>query len=105
MSDQPSAGHVQAGGELLALPAPEPGAPPVSLNVSTGEPVKLDHLGPVIVTVTGGLERISNWDQLSEHEQKVSTQSGCHLHLVSLTLGMHASSRRACSVDAGEVWD
>jgi hypothetical protein len=60
------------GGELLALPAPEPGAPQIKLNVATGEPVSLDHLGPVIVTTTGALERISNWDTLSEREQQVS---------------------------------
>lgn len=57
--------------ELLALPSPEDRLKPLTLNVATGESVALDHLGPVIVTTAGGLERITNWAQLSEGEQQV----------------------------------
>ena len=66
----------QDGTPLLALPAPEGGT--LSLNVATGEPVSLDHLGPVIVTTTGQLERIANWDTLSEREQAVDTPTHPH---------------------------
>lgn len=43
----------------------------VTLNVATGEPVTLNHLGPVIVTPTGGLRRVTNWNELTESERKV----------------------------------
>eukprot|EP00035_Acanthoeca_spectabilis_P029961 m.7148 g.7148 ORF g.7148 m.7148 type:complete len:532 (+) comp3918_c0_seq2:277-1872(+) len=59
--------------EFLALPAPDnESGPEVTLNVATGEPVSLDHLGPVIVTTAGGLERISNWNTLTDREQQVA---------------------------------
>ena len=58
--------------ELLALPAPEDASTSVTLDVSTGQPVVLDHLGPVVVNTDGTLSRIANWAELSEHEQKVS---------------------------------
>jgi hypothetical protein len=43
----------------------------VTLNVATGEPVTLNHLGPVIVTPTGGLRRVTNWNELTGSERKV----------------------------------
>ena len=58
--------------ELLALPAPEDASTSVTLDVSTGQPVVLDHLGPVVVNTDGTLARIANWPEMSEHEQKVS---------------------------------
>lgn len=62
--------------EFLALPAPDnESGPEVTLNVATGEPVSLDHLGPVIVTTAGGLERISNWNTLTDREQQVNSRA------------------------------
>jgi len=37
-----------------------------------GEPVKLDHLGPIILNVDGTISRINNWDQMIEREQKMA---------------------------------
>jgi len=58
--------------EILALPAPEGGGKTVSLDVATGLPQTLDHLGPMIVTKDGNLRRITNWDQLTDAERKVT---------------------------------
>ena len=59
--------------EVLALPAPEgEGAGTISLDVSTGDKVSLDHLGPVVVTLTGQLRRITNWAEMTEREQAVT---------------------------------
>lgn len=59
--------------EVLALPAPEgEGAGTISLDVSTGDKVSLDHLGPVVVTLTGQLRRITNWAQMTEREQSIT---------------------------------
>eukprot|EP01038_Epipyxis_sp_PR26KG_P017083 gene17083-23500_t len=33
------------------------------------EPIKLDHLGPIIVNTNGTLARIPNWNTLTEREQ------------------------------------
>lgn len=57
----------------LALPAT-----PFSDNSSIGQldlanggqTVKLDSLGPMVVNVDGSLSRISNWDKMTEMEQK-----------------------------------
>ena len=35
-----------------------------------GQTVKLDALGPMVVNVDGSLSRISNWDKMTEMEQK-----------------------------------
>ena len=32
--------------------------------------MKLDHLGPMVVGQDGTLSRVSNWDQMTEMEQK-----------------------------------
>ena len=58
--------------QLLALPAPEDASTSIELDVSTGQPVTLDHLGPVVVNTDGTLSRITNWAELSEQEQAVS---------------------------------
>ncbi len=58
--------------QLLALPAPEDASTSIELDVSTGQPVTLDHLGPVVVNTDGTLSRITNWAELSEQEQTAS---------------------------------
>ena len=35
-----------------------------------GSPVKLDRLGPIVVNKGGSLSRITNWQEMSEGEQK-----------------------------------
>lgn len=72
---EPGQGQQDAGQqpELLALPAPQgEGDGTISLDVSTGDKVSLDHLGPVIVTLTGQLRRINNWAEMTEREQAVT---------------------------------
>ncbi|KAF2875903.1 hypothetical protein BDV95DRAFT_457914, partial [Massariosphaeria phaeospora] len=55
----------------LPLPLPAPSdAKPVQLDVSSGESVKLDHLGPLVVNRDGSLSHIGNWEQMSEIERK-----------------------------------
>ena len=63
---------MSAGPNLLALPAPEDASTCIELDVSTGQPVTLDHLGPVVVNSDGTLSRITNWPELSEPEQQVT---------------------------------
>ncbi|PWY93807.1 hypothetical protein BO94DRAFT_459919 [Aspergillus sclerotioniger CBS 115572] len=54
--------------EYLALPDAESAT---KLDVSgDGSTVKLDHLGPVVVNQDGTLSRISNWEQMTEIEQR-----------------------------------
>ncbi|PYI10361.1 hypothetical protein BO78DRAFT_281785, partial [Aspergillus sclerotiicarbonarius CBS 121057] len=54
--------------EYLALPDAESAT---KLDVSgDGSTVKLDHLGPVVVNQDGTLSRISNWEQMTENEQR-----------------------------------
>jgi hypothetical protein len=57
---------------LLALPAPEDASSSINLDVSTGQPVTLDRLGPVVVNADGTLARIANWDDMTEHEREVT---------------------------------
>ena len=35
-----------------------------------GEPILLDQLGPVVLNEDGTMSRITNWDQMSDIEQK-----------------------------------
>jgi len=44
----------------------------VTLDVSTGQAVTLDSLGPVVVNSDGSLSRISNWDRMDESDQQVA---------------------------------
>ena len=54
--------------EYLALPDADSAT---KLDVSgDGSTVKLDHLGPVVVNQDGTLSRISNWEQMTEIEQR-----------------------------------
>eukprot|EP00040_Diaphanoeca_grandis_P008144 m.44069 g.44069 ORF g.44069 m.44069 type:complete len:127 (+) comp19564_c0_seq3:221-601(+) len=59
------------GVQFLALPLPEEGKS-IALDVSTGQPVRLDHLGPVVVQSDGKLKRITNWNEMTEREQKTA---------------------------------
>jgi len=54
------------------LPLPEPSADSkaVELDVSSGNAVKLDHLGPMVVNRDGTLSRIANWEQMTEIERQ-----------------------------------
>jgi hypothetical protein len=56
--------------ERLALP--EIPSAKTTLDVSTGEAVKLDHLGPMVVNVDGTLSAVNNWGEMSELERKAT---------------------------------
>ena len=56
---------------LLALPAPEDVNRAITLDVSTGEAVTLDAMGPVVVNSDGSLSRITNWERMEEAEREV----------------------------------
>ena len=57
---------------MLALPAPGDVTSLVTLNCATGEPVVLDHFGPVVVNSDGTLSRITNWERMDEREVSTS---------------------------------
>ena len=57
---------------MLALPAPEDVNSLITLDVSTGQAVVLDHLGPVVVNTDGTLARITNWSAMTEGEQQTT---------------------------------
>lgn len=52
------------------LGLPEPSAGGIKLDVGTGEGVRLDHLGPMVVNKDGTLSRITNWDKMAANEKK-----------------------------------
>jgi hypothetical protein len=52
----------------LALPGTS--SSEATQKIDLGTTVKLDHLGPMVVNQDGTLSRISNWDTMSEIEQK-----------------------------------
>ena len=54
------------------LPLPEPPADGTTptLDVSSGQPLALDHLGPMVVNRDGTLSRIANWAEMSEIERR-----------------------------------
>lgn len=54
----------------LALPSPEDAAEAIKLDLSSGEGVKLDALGPMVVNTDGSLSRIANWDRMAEIEKR-----------------------------------
>jgi len=54
----------------LPLPEPPKDTEVTQLDVSTGQGLKLDHLGPMVVNRDGTLSRIANWDQMSEIERR-----------------------------------
>lgn len=60
-----------AADDVLALPAAEDAATRVEVG---GAPVKLDHLGPVVVNTDGTLSRITNWVDMTEAERARTTK-------------------------------
>jgi hypothetical protein len=40
------------------------------LDVSSGQGVKLDHLGPMVVKRDGTLSRVANWEQMADIERR-----------------------------------
>ncbi|KAJ3027336.1 UNVERIFIED_CONTAM: hypothetical protein HDU68_003997 [Siphonaria sp. JEL0065] len=58
----------------LALPyTPQEGAPEGNgrpSELSLGGSVTLDHLGPIVVGIDGSMQRITNWETLTEAEKK-----------------------------------
>ena len=61
-------GDQPAGGPLPELPV----ADGKGIPLTVGSSVKLEELGPVVVTEECKLRRISNWDVLSAREQEVA---------------------------------
>lgn len=59
-----------SGQQPLPLPEPPADSKAVELDVSTGNAVKLDHLGPMVVNRDGTLSRIANWENMAEIERK-----------------------------------
>eukprot|EP01130_Rhizamoeba_saxonica_P002051 TRINITY_DN11856_c0_g1_i1.p1 TRINITY_DN11856_c0_g1~~TRINITY_DN11856_c0_g1_i1.p1 ORF type:complete len:131 (-),score=22.27 TRINITY_DN11856_c0_g1_i1:93-485(-) len=54
---------------LLPFPTGNEDAQQMVVN---GEPIRFDHLGPMIINQDGTIGRITNWDSLSEKEQEVA---------------------------------
>ena len=52
--------------EPLALP---PSDGQAATLVVGGSPVKLDHLGPIVINTDGSTSRIANWSQMAPQEQ------------------------------------
>ncbi|KAK4608986.1 hypothetical protein CLAFUW4_14496 [Fulvia fulva] len=65
--DQPL---LDSNGQPLGLPQPSQGSDH-KLDLSSGQgSISMDHLGPLVVNKDGSLSRISNWEQMTETEQK-----------------------------------
>lgn len=60
----------QTNGQPLSLPEPPSDSKAIELDVSSGNAVKLDHLGPMVVNRDGTLSRIGNWEQMTEIERR-----------------------------------
>jgi hypothetical protein len=60
----------QSSNAPLPLPEPPKNTDSTTLDVSSGQSVKLDHLGPLVVNRDGTLSRIANWEQMSEIERR-----------------------------------
>lgn len=60
----------QKNGQPLSLPEPPSDSKAIELDVSSGNAVKLDHLGPMVVNRDGTLSRIGNWEQMTEIERR-----------------------------------
>jgi hypothetical protein len=54
----------------LGLPEPPSADGPIKLDVSTGESVSLDALGPMVVNKDGTISRIANWDKMAAIEKQ-----------------------------------
>ena len=44
------------------------------LDVSSGATLRMDHLGPLVVSESGSLSRITNWGEMSEREREVARE-------------------------------
>ena len=42
----------------------------MELDVGSGQSVKLDHLGPMVVNRDGTLSRVANWEQMADIERQ-----------------------------------
>jgi len=60
----------QTSQQVLPLPEPAPGSRAVELDVGSGQSVKLDHLGPMVVNRDGTLSRVANWEQMADIERQ-----------------------------------
>lgn len=54
----------------LPLPEPSKDTTATTLDMGSGQGVKLDHLGPMVVNKDGTLSRIANWEQMSDIERR-----------------------------------
>lgn len=60
---------------ILGLPPPPPRQPGEAgnvLDVSTGNTISLDVLGPVVVNEDGTLARIANWHAMTDEERRTT---------------------------------
>lgn len=60
----------QASNQPLPLPEPSAESNTTTLDVGSGQGVKLDHLGPMVVNRDGTLSRIGNWEQMTDIEKR-----------------------------------
>jgi guanyl-specific ribonuclease Sa len=54
----------------LPLPEPPKETDTQQLDVSSGQGLKLDKLGPMVVNRDGTLSRIANWEHMTEIERR-----------------------------------
>ncbi|CAD0109810.1 unnamed protein product [Aureobasidium uvarum] len=70
MADPNAQSHEQQEKKETPLGLPEPPAGGIQLDVSSGQGVALDHLGPMVVNKDGTISRITNWDTMADIEKK-----------------------------------
>eukprot|EP00980_Cylindrotheca_fusiformis_P007350 scaffold1525_cov142-Cylindrotheca_fusiformis.AAC.150 len=56
--------------EVPQLPPPDPDADLPTIRL--GETISFEKFGPIILNTDGSTRRIANWENLSEHEKKVT---------------------------------
>lgn len=64
------AGPEQTAQGPLPLPEPPTDGAAIELDVSSGQGIKLDHLGPMVVNRDGTLSRIANWEHMADIERR-----------------------------------
>ncbi|KAI7978616.1 hypothetical protein EIK77_006951 [Talaromyces pinophilus] len=80
----------------LALP-PTSDSTNQKLDVNgQGTTVSLDHLGPIVVNQDGTMSRISNWDKMTEIEQKNT------MRIIGKRNKQRLEALKAAGVEAGE---